>query len=187
MYLIPLTDADICSACSDDEYVTASDDDDEYFSADEGGFIPRTPLRSSLSSGTYASLRSSGTFGSLRSSGTFSSARKKKKSKSVLIVEDAWTVDDSQPREKYLAKKHVPVNAASMKNYFMWRNLIKTGIHPVKAATTAGIKLRFHPLKQKKHINVYTLSLSIEHRVVFSLQEAERIVTVLNIGGHSYP
>lgn len=73
-----------------------------------------------------------------------------------------------------------------MKNYYMWRRLIRAGNHPRDAAKLMGSKFCYKQVKQKKSIQLFSIRLSDEDRVFFMIQEKERIVKILNIGGHSF-
>ncbi|MFQ6249445.1 hypothetical protein ACLMPM_24060 [Yersinia enterocolitica] len=177
MYLIELNDIDIERAISDAEYFTASED--EYFSA-EG------------SKSSYLIPSSSRTAYSMRSSSINSSVRSvtlQKKQFHTMPSENTkinWTFDESEPREKYSFRKHIPVDAAGMRNYYIWRRIVLSGVHPREAAHMAGSKFCFKQVKQKKKNQLHSIRLNIEHRVFFIIQENERIVKVLNIGGHSF-
>lgn len=175
MFLIELTDIDLRREISDSEYFTASEN--EYSSEEE-------------SRASY-SVSSSLTY-SISSSSRYSSARSVKLRKKELHTMPSaktkinWTFDECGPREKYILRKHIPVDTAGMRNYYMWRRVVLSGVHPREAANMIGKQFFFKQVKQKKSIQLYSIRLNIEHRVFFMIQEKERIVKVLNIGGHCF-
>ncbi|MFJ3372815.1 hypothetical protein [Pseudomonas sp. NPDC086251] len=179
MYLYELKQNDLRDSISDSEYFTASED--EYYSADESHHVES---EYSLASGPESSIP-------LGSGSSFSyesaQARKKFSHKSPSAPNPTgWTVDDSEQKNKYGSRKHIPVDAASMRNYYLWRRLITSGAHPRDAAIMAGAKFCYKQVKQKKAVQLFSIRLSQEHRVFFMIQEDARLVRVLNIGGHSF-
>ncbi|HAK4778358.1 TPA: hypothetical protein H2C15_004712 [Salmonella enterica] len=175
MYLIELNDIDLERVISDAEYFTASED--EYFSAEESRSSYSTPSNSRT-----AYSRQSSSISSSARSVTF----KKKHTMPSENIKLKWTFDESGPREQYSFRKHIPVDAAGMRNYYMWRRIVLSGFHPREAAHMAGSQFCFKQLKQKQKNQLYSIRLNIEHRVFFIIQESERRVKVLNIGGHSF-
>lgn len=95
-----------------------------------------------------------------------------------------WRVDDSLPRITYEKGKHTEVPSAAMRTYHQWRRLINNGETPMNAARASG-DLHFEQLSGRNR-GVYTIRLSQEHRVVFTLDNTLETVNVIQIGGH-YP
>ncbi|EHP1021970.1 hypothetical protein KNZ32_003067 [Escherichia coli] len=177
MNLIRLNDAD--NIVSDSEYFTANESDSEYFTASEGECLPTGNSCSSI-----FSVKASTSFGVKKKC----FLKKKGVQKiSNTEVEKKWIFDEAETRKKYSLGIHIPVDAALMKNYYMWRRTIIAGLHPKNAADIVGCQFRFKKIKQKKGVEVYSIRLSSEHRVFFTIQGNERVVTVLKIGGHSFP
>lgn len=98
----------------------------------------------------------------------------------------AWTFDESEQREKHALRKHIHVDSAGMRNYYLWRRLTTSGIHPGQAANMIGSQFGYKQVKQKRDIQLFSIRLTKEHRVYFTIQEKERIVKILNIGGHAF-
>lgn len=88
----------------------------------------------------------------------------------------AWTIDDSQPRILYNKDKHVAVTASAMSKYHEWRREIVRGTDPKNAADKVG-DMHYEQLGGK-HKGIYTIRLSQEHRVAFTinstLQQVDR-------------
>lgn len=213
MVIVELNEFDLEEAISDSEYFTASEDD--YFSADEcnpvyfshanpeylNPFNSQRPVQSNLgcsrpsgagASGARYSVQSGSGYstpsssGYSRKSGSGYSSFRAKAGRSKAPGDTGWTFDESAPREKYKFRRHIPVEPATMRNYYMWRRLILAGQHPRNAADMIGSQFRYKQVKQKKDIQLFSIRLSHEHRVFFIIKEQERIVKVLNIGGHSF-
>ncbi len=178
MYLIELNDDELESVASDAEYFTASED--EYFSADDNDAISSHSYSSS--GGKHTTQTSS----KYSASFSYKSLKSQQSSGSSAIDKIRWTVDESEPRGKYRLKKHVYVEPLIMKNYYLWRRLILSGNHPRDAATIIGSQFCYKQVKQKKSIQLFSIRLNHEHRVYFMIQEKERIVKILNIGGHAF-
>ncbi|NIH07150.1 hypothetical protein [Providencia rettgeri] len=185
MYLIELNDIDLERAISDAEYFTASED--EYFSAEESISLYSIP---SSSRTAYSIPPNSRTTYSIQSSSMSLSARSVTLQKNDTMpsenIKIKWTFDESGPREQYIFKKHIPVDAAGMRNYYMWRRIVLSGVHPRRAADMAGSEFCFKQVKQKNKNKLYSIRLTSKHRVFFTIQENERRVNILNIGGHSF-
>ena len=183
MYLIELNEIDLERVLTDSEYFTASEG--EYFSAEESSpsySIPSTSRYSMPSTSRY-SIPSSSKFSSERS---VALQGKKLHTMPRANTKISWTFDERGPREKYRSKKHISVDAAGMRNYYMWRRAVLAGCHPREAAHMIGTQFCFKQVKQKNKIQLYSIRLNAEHRIFFMIQEKERIVKVLNIGGHSF-
>lgn len=194
MYVFDLNIIDLESEMSDFEYFTASED--EYFSADDTLFpanqnhpFPTAHVKPSSSCSELSTI-SRRSFLSSSTASVKSSNEKVSKSphhkRTTVRQKTNWSVDDSEQRNKYIHKKHVPVDASAMRNYYMWRRAIRAGNHPRDAANMIGAQFCFKQVKQKKNIQLFSIRLNCEHRVFFIIQEKERIVKVLNIGGHSF-
>lgn len=208
MVVIELNEFDLEEAISDSEYFTASED--EYFSADEfdsvcsprvnseysNQFNPRGMAQSNSvgerssvfrhSRPSYSGYSMPSSSGYSKSSGSGYSSFRVKSGRSKAPGDTGWTFDESAPREKYKFRRHIPVEPATMRNYYMWRRLIIAGQHPRNAADMIGSQFRYKQVKQKKDIQLFSIRLSHEHRVFFIIKEEERVVKVLNIGGHSF-
>ncbi|EMU6256425.1 TPA: hypothetical protein QBF58_005117 [Escherichia coli O11:H5] len=190
MYLIEFSDADMYDIVSDSEYFTATEgecsSEDEYFSANEG-FSEKRHLDMSSDSGS--SVRSVRSVRSVSSDSQTTSTRNYYKShvkRSVQGIKTKWSFDETEPRCKYKLRKHIPVNASAMRNYYIWRRAVLAGHHPRDAAHMIGSQYCFKQVRQKKCIELFSIRLSVEHRVFFIINEKERVVKVLNIGGHSF-
>lgn len=185
MYLIELSDSDIYNIVSDSEYFTATEDGyssaDDYFSADEC-FSEKHNLYMSLNSGSVSSVSSNSKTISTRNH-SYNKSNVKKLGQGV---KSKWSFDETEPRSKYKLRKHIPVNASAMRNYYLWRRTVLAGHHPRDAAHMIGSQFSFKQVRQKKCIELFSIRLSVEHRVFFTIHERERIVKVLNIGGHSF-
>lgn len=97
-------------------------------------------------------------------------------------VTKLWTVNDSEPRRTFEANKHVAVPASGMRNYYAWRDQINKGAHPSDAAEHVA-DMRYEQLKGKNQ-GQFTIRLSQEHRVLFTVDQANKEVNVKAIGGH---
>ncbi len=96
-----------------------------------------------------------------------------------------WTVDDSVQRAAYDKGKHDPVPASSMRKYHDWRLAVEhKNQHPKVAAEEVG-DLHYEQLSGKLK-GEYTVRLSQEHRVAFTIDDTTKVVAVFRIGGH-YP
>ncbi|EKM2933621.1 hypothetical protein PUM48_004849 [Escherichia coli] len=190
MYLIELSDADMYDIVSDSEYFTATEgecsSEDEYFSANED-FSEKRHLDMSSDSGS--SVRSVRSVRSVSSDSQTTSTRNYYKSyvkRSAQGIKAKWSFDETEPRSQYKLRKHIPVNASAMRNYYIWRRTVLAGHHPRDAAHMIGSQYCFKQVRQKKCIELFSIRLSVEHRVFFTINEKERVVKVLNIGGHSF-
>ncbi len=173
MYLIELNDTDIYNIASESEYFTATED--EYFSADEY-----------FSSGSHSAMsRSTGSILSM-SSKSKTALTNNKRRKTDREYKTKWTFDETEPRSKYKSRKHIPVDAAAMRNYYLWRRTVIAGHHPRDAAHMIGSQFCFKQVRQKRAVQLFSIRLNVEHRVFFTINEKECIVKVLNIGGHSF-
>jgi hypothetical protein len=216
MVIIELNEFDLEEAISDSEYFTASEDEyfsaDECNSAcfshanpeylnpfnsqrsvqSNSGYSRSSGLGYSGASGSRYSVQSGSEYstpsssGYSKKSGSGYSSFRAKSGRSKTPGDTDWTFDESAPREKYKFRRHIPVEPATMRNYYMWRRLIIAGQHPRNAADMIGSQFRYKQVKQKKDIQLFSIRLSHEHRVFFIIKEQERIVNVLNIGGHSF-
>lgn len=97
----------------------------------------------------------------------------------------AWTIDDSQQRILYDKGKHVAVPPAGMSKYHEWRRKIELGTHPKNAADEVG-DMHYEQLGGVNK-GIYTIRLSQEHRVAFTLNGTLQQVNVISIGGHFPP
>ena len=97
----------------------------------------------------------------------------------------AWTIDDSQPRILYNKDKHVAVTASAMSKYHEWRREIVRGTDPKNAADKVG-DMHYEQLGGK-HKGIYTIRLSQEHRVAFTINSTQQQVSVISLGGHFPP
>lgn len=177
MYLIELNDDDLESIITDSEYFTASED--EYFTADENNAESVRSFSHSVYTAPSSSRHSS-------ISGSVKHYRKHVSKSGTISENKIWIVDETEPRSKYRLNKHIHVEPLYMKNYYMWRRLIRAGNHPRDAAKLMGSKFCYKQVKQKRSIQLFSIRLSDEDRVFFMIQEKERIVKILNIGGHSF-
>ncbi|HIB5352281.1 TPA: hypothetical protein ACWW89_005029 [Escherichia coli] len=188
MYLIELSDSDMYNIVSDSEYFTAAEDgyssEGEYFSADES-FSEICHLGISSDSGSVRSVSSLSSNSKTTSTRNHYYKRSNAK-KSLQGVKTTWSFDETEPRSKYKLRRHIPVNASAMRNYYIWRRTVLAGHHPRDAAHMIGSQYCFKQVRQKKCIELFSIRLSVEHRVFFTIHEKERIVKVLNIGGHSF-
>jgi plasmid maintenance system killer protein len=91
-----------------------------------------------------------------------------------------WNVNDAQQRARFDAGRHVDVPAAGMRKYYEWTRLINSNVAPNVAAGQVG-DLHYEQL-QGRHQGTYTIRLSQEHRVVFTIVGQQ--VVVSQIGGH---
>lgn len=167
-------------------YLTPSSSGMPYSTPYSSGTPYSTP---SISGTPYSKAHSSGTSYSKAYSSSAQSTASQKNSYHKVQSEDTkikWTVDDSGPREKYKHRKHTSVDGAGMRNYNIWRRIILSGVHPREAASMAGIQFNYKQLKQKLRNQLFSIRLNIEHRVFFIVDEKERSVKILNIGGHSF-
>ena len=175
MYLIELNEIDVECAVSDLEYFTASED--EYFSAEDSG------SRHSMDSASRYSMDS----GLRYSSVSNATLRRKHLYKMTdTDIRSKWSFDESEPRGKYKLRNHIPVDASGMRNYYIWRRAVLSGLHPRDAAHIMGSQFCFKQVKQKKNIQLFSIRLNSEHRVYFIIKVKECIVKILNIGGHSF-
>ncbi|SFT65173.1 hypothetical protein SAMN05192562_1011315 [Kosakonia arachidis] len=177
MYLIELNDDDLENIISDSEYFTASDD--EYFTADESVAGSVGYFTSSAYTAPSSSRQSS-------LSGSVKHYRKQVSQSGSLSESKKWIIDETEPKSKYRLNKHIHIEPQHMRNYYMWRRLIRAGTHPREAAKLMGSKFCYKQVKQKKSIQLFSIRLSEDNRVFFRIQEKERIVKILNIGGHSF-
>lgn len=177
MYLIELNDGDLESIISDSEYFTASDD--EYFTADES-------MAGSVSRFTYSAYTVPSSSRQSSLSGSVKHDTKQVNQSGTISESKKWIIDETEPGNKYRRNKHIHIEPHHMSNYYRWRRLIRDGNHPRKAAEMMGSKFCYKQVKQKKSIQVFSIRLSEENRVFFMIQEKERIVKILNIGGHSF-
>lgn len=97
----------------------------------------------------------------------------------------AWTIDDSQPRILYNKDKHVAVTASAMSKYHEWCREIVRGTDPKNAADKVG-DMHYEQLSGKNK-GIYTIRLSQEHRVAFTINSTLQQVKVISIGGHFPP
>jgi Txe/YoeB family toxin of Txe-Axe toxin-antitoxin module len=85
-------------------------------------------------------------------------------------------------------KKHpkgkVSVPPAAMRKFHDWCRAVESDTHPKLAADMAG-DLNYEQLGGRL-AGQYTIRLSQEHRVAFTIDEPNRLVTIFQIGGH-YP
>jgi Txe/YoeB family toxin of Txe-Axe toxin-antitoxin module len=96
-----------------------------------------------------------------------------------------WTVVNPVSEEfKKNPKNKVGVPAAAMRKFYDWCREIEKDIHPKLAADIAG-DMNYEQLGGKLK-GQYTIRLSREHRVAFTIDEATQVVTIFQIGGH-YP
>ncbi|KIS41180.1 hypothetical protein [Kosakonia radicincitans] len=177
MYLIGLNEDDLESIIADSEYFTASED--EYFTADENH-------AESVRSFSYSAYTAPSSSRQSSISGSVKHYRKHVSKSGTVSESKKWIVDETEPRSKYRLNKHIHVEPLYMKNYYMWRRLIRAGNHPRDAAKLTGSKFCYKQVKQKKSIQLFSIRLSDEDRVFFMIEEKERIVKILNIGGHSF-
>ena len=97
----------------------------------------------------------------------------------------AWSVANPISEEyKRNPKNKVAVPAAGMRKFHDWCREIEKDIHPKLAADMAG-DLNYEQLGGRLR-GQYTIRLSQEHRVGFTIDETNRVVTIFHIGGH-YP
>jgi Txe/YoeB family toxin of Txe-Axe toxin-antitoxin module len=93
----------------------------------------------------------------------------------------AWIVNDNAQRARFNAGRHVQVPVAAMRKYYEWKHLITSeDLAPNVAADRVG-DLHYEQL-QGRHRGTYTIRLSQEHRVVFTIVGQQVIVS--QIGGH---
>lgn len=177
MYLIDLNDDDLENIASDLEYFTASEN--EYFTGDEND-------AASVMSSSYSEYTAPSTSRHSSFSGSIKHYRKHTRITNAVSEKKIWTIDETEPRSKYRLNKHIHVEPLAMKNYYLWRRLIRAGSHPYDAAKIIGSQFCYKQVKQKKSIQLFSIRLSYEHRVFFMVDEKERIVKILNIGGHSF-
>jgi plasmid maintenance system killer protein len=97
----------------------------------------------------------------------------------------AWTIDDSQPRILYNKDKHVAVTPSAMGKYHEWRREIERGSDPKSAAGKVG-DMHYEQLSGNNK-GIYTIRLSQEHRVAFTINGTLQQVKVISIGGHFPP
>ena len=93
-----------------------------------------------------------------------------------------WIVNDAAARATFVAGNHDQVVVAGMRRYYEWRRLINTNIHPSIAAAAVG-NTHYERLSGQ-HAGLYTIRLTQADRVVFTVNGANLVVTVLRIGGH---
>jgi Txe/YoeB family toxin of Txe-Axe toxin-antitoxin module len=95
-----------------------------------------------------------------------------------------WTVVNPVSEEfKKSPKGKVGVPPAAMRKFHDWCREVEKDIHPKLAADISD--MNFEQLGGKLK-GQYTIRLSKEHRVAFTIDEANQVVTVFQIGGH-YP
>lgn len=177
-----MSDYELASVLSDSEYFSASDGECESFTdeEDETGSISSSFPPSVNSRVSTVSRRSSK--GSHSKASSIKSAQKMSYHSAL-----KWRVDDDQQRTMYRLGRHVVVDGATMRHYYEWRRIINTGgVHPRQAAQLIGIKMDYKLTKQKQRIQLYSIRLSKEHRVFFTVDEVGKIVNVLNVGGHAF-
>ncbi|HFP1376594.1 TPA: hypothetical protein ACHKQC_004486, partial [Escherichia coli] len=63
--------------------------------------------------------------------------------KSLQGVKTTWSFDETEPRSKYKLRRHIPVNASAMRNYYIWRRTVLAGHHPRDAAHMIGSQYCF--------------------------------------------
>ncbi|HHW5414144.1 type II toxin-antitoxin system YoeB family toxin [Citrobacter sp. Cpo090] len=96
-----------------------------------------------------------------------------------LLGENYMIFDDSRVRNAWNGNINA-VPQAGMRKYYEWRRLIRDGgSSPADAAAKVG-DLHYERLRGRN--GFYSIRLSQEHRVVFSVQNES--VTVYTIGGH---
>lgn len=97
----------------------------------------------------------------------------------------AWKVDDSVQRNVFNAGKNFSVEPSAMRKYHDWKNKINLqNLHPKVAADAAG-DMHYEQLSGR-NAGQYTIRLSQQHRVAFTINTASQTVNVFQIGGH-YP
>jgi Txe/YoeB family toxin of Txe-Axe toxin-antitoxin module len=96
-----------------------------------------------------------------------------------------WKVDDTVQRTAFNAGKHYQVEPSAMRKYHDWKNKITlNNLHPKVAAEAAG-DMHYEQLGGR-NAGQYTVRLSQQHRVAFTINTVSQTVNVFQIGGH-YP
>ncbi|EDX6465822.1 hypothetical protein CBH50_004584 [Salmonella enterica subsp. diarizonae serovar 60:r:e,n,x,z15] len=183
LIICEMSDYELESVLSEHEYFSASDGECELFSDDEKDSQSiSSHFPHSVNSGSSVSRAQSSTSAHRK----VKSVKSEKKLSSHNVIK--WSVDDRQQRSRYRLGRHVVVDGATMRHYYEWRRIINSGgVHPRQAAQLIGIKMDFKLTKQKQSMQLYSIRLSKEHRVFFTVDEVGKIVNVLNVGGHSFP
>ncbi|PWY92311.1 hypothetical protein BO70DRAFT_327401 [Aspergillus heteromorphus CBS 117.55] len=105
-----------------------------------------------------------------------------KKTTQTVVERLAWTWDDARVLRGI---DRSSLQQTHLNTYYEFRDLVKAGSHPSEAVRTMGGDLHFERLSGRLK-DVYTIRLSQEHRVAFTIDARQRNVFVLNLGGH-YP
>lgn len=96
-----------------------------------------------------------------------------------------WSVNDQRQRDRFNRRHAVEVPSAAMRTYHQWRRqIINTNSHPRPVAHAIG-GMHYEQLGGR-HAGEYTVRISREHRVAFTIDDVNQTVTVFSIGGH-YP
>jgi len=96
----------------------------------------------------------------------------------------AWTIVNPVTEAfKKTPKGKIAVPGAAMKKFHDWCREVEKDIHPKLAADISD--MNYEQLGGRL-VGQFTIRLSKEHRVAFTINEATQVVTIFQIGGH-YP
>lgn len=96
-----------------------------------------------------------------------------------------WSLDDSIQRNVFNRNRHFDVPGAAIRKYHDWKRLVVQGnMAPNLAAAQVG-DTHYEQLGGR-NAGEFTIRLSQQHRVAFTVDSVNQHVTVFQIGGH-YP